>query len=590
MAQTEVTSFFNTRKRAATDDLSYSKNKVFILDSKPKTTSIIQVKKDFQQQSITRVRKVRKINSQIPTASAPIKEDAKQTKLVKFIKRGNLSPKKQHKPTATVQDELNTTPPPSIPTKPTVNAADLSTEAIKKKLQNSSRLSELLTSVNKLRDGLQKLDKLESKKSNLNAKNLKKFEAIEFEFPVINQHNKTPVKDKQTPSKNLLVSPREVTPKKLLLSPSKNQLIKTTLSSPQRTTLALPFKHRSLLEIFKFVDIVCAMFYNRREKITFKKLKPAVQRMLRKNIHESHLGQIHHLYPKAFTFTQEKTRNFGSATKEETYQLVIKPNINSEDTKSTSFEQMSSKIMTERYKVLHDILIENVKIRHEEFLKTLNPPLIVKREQITRWHPDFDLENSVQLIEGELPRPPNVEKFSSAKDVLSTARNLFNSKSATVTTDTLKPPEKLADEQMKPSTSKNFESPLLKNIPTALLEKIRAKKAAKDIDLMTRRPSTEKELVQLSRLPDIVRHLRNIFVTEKKGVLPLDVVLVKIENSYRGSLTLRELEEHLKSIAKIVPNWLSFHEVRKAMFVKISKDTNVASIISCIEKKIQSLS
>jgi chromatin licensing and DNA replication factor 1 len=38
------------------------------------------------------------------------------------------------------------------------------------------------------------------------------------------------------------------------------------------------------------------------------------------------------------------------------------------------------------------------------------------------------------------------------------------------------------------------------------------------------------------RLPELARILRNLFVTEKKSILPLDFTLEKLGNSYREKL------------------------------------------------------
>jgi chromatin licensing and DNA replication factor 1 len=41
---------------------------------------------------------------------------------------------------------------------------------------------------------------------------------------------------------------------------------------------------------------------------------------------------------------------------------------------------------------------------------------------------------------------------------------------------------------------------------------------------------------QYMRLPELARILRNLYVTEKKSILPLDITLEKLANSYREKL------------------------------------------------------
>uniref|UniRef100_A0A182JQA0 CDT1 Geminin-binding domain-containing protein n=1 Tax=Anopheles christyi TaxID=43041 RepID=A0A182JQA0_9DIPT len=533
---------------------------------------------------------------------------------------------------------------------------------IRSKLLQHSRLPELKTKLNAIQSGLDKMDRLrkerlEGKKPTVSpavaAKNLEKFATLDVEVMVSPKKTiASPSKLLRTPTKDASSSPaNNLTPKRIsaLMSPIKEPSVGTpVMASPKKLpayqrfhnlveagipTLQLPFKYRSLLELFKCTDTVCSMLHNRKEQITFKKLKPAVQRMARKNFFESHLAQIQYLFPDAFTLSQEMTKNYGSATKHETYQLVIRPNIKDGEEPSKKAQEadfirtntkpaVNSQTLLERYQHFRRLLLEKTKDAHHVFLQTLDPPLNIDRSKIVRWHADFDLENCPDIEKAELPQPPNVERFSSAKDVLSTARNLFScgtpmeralarleekkNQEATATTavtpqmttsstDTqeTKPPVEIKTENAASittitATSRLSNDPaeqMLKNVPKALLEKIRAKQAAKALEQMSRRPSQDKEAMKYSRLPEIARHLRNVFVTERKNVLPLETPVVKIENSYRGKLTLLELEEHIRMIAQLVPFWLTLPEVRKVKYAKISKDCDLAKVIDVLERK-----
>lgn len=137
------------------------------------------------------------------------------------------------------------------------------------------------------------------------------------------------------------MSPKKTATPRRLFSPTKSSPTKSAIGSTLvpahqrfaslaeagRPTLQMPYKYRCLAETFKCLDTVCGMFFNRHESITMKKLKPAVQRLLRKNFTETHLAQIYHLYPDAYKFQQKKMLNAGSHTKYDYYQLVITPNV-----------------------------------------------------------------------------------------------------------------------------------------------------------------------------------------------------------------------------------------------------------------------
>lgn len=102
-----------------------------------------------------------------------------------------------------------------------------------------------------------------------------------------------------------------------ILSPTKNAVPmpsspRKELFKPAVKSLTLPYKYRSLAETFRCLDTVSQIMHNRKETITFNKLKPAVEKMLKRNFTEKHLAQIMHLYPDSYQLKREKLRQFGS--------------------------------------------------------------------------------------------------------------------------------------------------------------------------------------------------------------------------------------------------------------------------------------
>ncbi|KAM7344848.1 chromatin licensing and DNA replication factor double parked [Cochliomyia hominivorax] len=736
MAQPSIAAFFNTRKRAAAEDVTSHKNRRLLestesttqnttnVNSEPQTNDNQQQLQD-QHDDIAALKKmgmrtrsgrsttvVKRIGVQDPVQipdsgvspkkMSKIEENIKQQKLVQFIQKGPLSPRKKSSATPkanTRQKQNEHTPSTTLitaftsknnannmekglktPTKQIIKGSntpikqgeiksmvkkELNFDEVKTKITRSAKLQELKASLARI----QELEKTRKAQEERNRKlkegllspakktpvvQLKEFDKIELEVLTSPSKTfKTPTKlPPKTPDKNELMSPRHTdVSKRVLFSPAKlgspskmvvppaYQRFMSLAESSKAGQLPLPYKYRHLIEIFKALDSVCAMFHNRKECITFKKLKPAVQRMMRKNFYETHLAQIKHLYPEAFVFTQMKMRNYGSASKADYFQLVITPNVENLPDKlklnkideddvlaAAQSNAMNPHVMTERLQKFQFALLEKVKNEHDKFLKSLDPPLSIPKEKVTRWHPDFDLENCPEIELGHLPQPPNVEKYSSAKDILSTARNLFNC-STPMERVMERYEAKLEADKVKAENMKNLEasnskaetsnnsltankssattstattsatttttaekpaavadtSSLLKGVPKSLLEKIRAKQAAKALDAMTRRPSQDQEATKYSRLPELARHLRNVFITERKGVLTQEIVIKKIQNSFRTCLTPQEIENHLQLMAKEVPAWLAFHEVRKTMYLKINKDMDLTKIIERLE-------
>ncbi|EDW08720.1 DNA replication factor Cdt1 [Drosophila mojavensis] len=690
MAQPSVAAFFSNRKRAAVDDATTIKNRRLAEPAETAAPQSIVRSSSHTDQDVdidalkggmrTRSgRSVKLIGVQPATPTQDSKKktlkaesNIKQPKLVQFIRKGNLSPRKQPPQQPQQQPEISNEQTPKLnlslvaqqnaekaergmrtPTKQINKDASpvkhlelakrgLTFDEVKTKISRSAKMQELKAVLARKAQLEQQRKALEERNRRLReagpspakatkSLQLKEFDTIELEVltsPLKTFKTPTKVQQPPTPDKHELMSPRHTdVSKRLLFSPAKNgspaklleppayKRFATLAETSKAGQLPLPYKHRHLLEVFRCLDSVVAMFHNRKECITFKKLKPAVQRMLRKNFTEMHLAQIKHVYPDAYIFSQMKMRNFGSVSKADYFQLVISPNveqlpdqqrlnkINEDDVlASAQSTSMNPHVMTARVQKFQSLLLQRVLEEHDKFLRSLDPPIIIDRA-LTRWHPQFDLESCREVELAPLPQPPNVEKYSSAKDILSTARNLFNCATpmervmdryeakleadkqqttgdASTETTTATPTVK----ECTPVAPVDATSNLLKGLPKSLIDKIRAKQAAKALDAMTRRPSQDQEATKYSRLPELARHLRNVFVTERKSVLTLEIIIKKIQNSFRANLTPQEIETHLKLLAKELPTWATFHEVRKTMYLKIAKDMDMNKIIEKLEE------
>lgn len=304
------------------------------------------------------------------------------------------------------------------------------------------------------------------------------------------------------------------------------------------------------------------------------------------------MAQIHSICQDMFSFRQEKLRHVpGQADK---YELVVTPIFDSnnsikENEKSEQSCLMTPSVLLERKRKLYNALLEKTKDFHQDFLSTLDPPIVLDRKKLTRWHPEFDVDGVPDIQPAQLPQPPNVEKFSSAKDVLCKARDMFM----------CNPRMERALEKVSSQAATNANTPAsasipalasaLKGIPKSLLEKVRAKQAAKAAANLTCNPQTMKRRLEYSRLPDIARIVRNTFVGEKKNILPKILLLTKLGDSYREILSPTDLEHHLNLLMECSSGWLSLLDCRKELFYKISKETDLSLVLNDIQKAISQL-
>ncbi|KAJ8898198.1 hypothetical protein PR048_003558 [Dryococelus australis] len=445
---------------------------------------------------------------------------------------------------------------------------DLSLSEIKSRLSRSEKLRAAISSFSKASARCAQLEAAR-KKLDKAGPQLQNFDKVEVEFCTRYAVKKVKVAVK-SPEKRAVGSPLKA------------------------SSLSLPFSYRGLAEVFRCVDVVVSMLYNRSEAVTFKKIKAAVQEMLHRTFTEKHLGQIKAVFPDAYIFHQEKVRNFGSTSKADSYELTITPALRTrseeEILKQTDKVTMTPTCILERKRSFYNNLVERVFEQHEKFLSSLDPPLVILRGELVRWHPQFEIDTVEEITPHELPQPPNVKKFTSARDVLHQAKDLFscnprmqsalqemggsvsqNGSQSSVS----------SEKEASPSKQESLHSGL-KGIPKSLLEKVRARQAAKARLVMTC-PTHDQESIEHSRLPELARILRNMFVTEKKAALPLELAILKLQNSYREKLSARELEHHIRLMVDLLPGWIAIHSIRNSDYLKLSRNGDITKVIQKLE-------
>ncbi|XP_065497009.1 DNA replication factor Cdt1 [Caloenas nicobarica] len=346
-----------------------------------------------------------------------------------------------------------------------------------------------------------------------------------------------------------------------------------TLAQELPPGLTLPYKFKVLAEMFRSVDTIAGMLFNRAETITFAKVKQGVRDMMRKQFEERHVGQIKAVYPTSYRLRQEKNiPTFGSGAKKSEYQLTLEPVLGEEE-KVDGRPHLSASRLLERRKEFNCNLVNIVKQHHKAFLAALNPPMVVPDEKLTRWHPRFNVDEVPDISPAELPQPPREDRPSTAQEVLSSARGVLPPKMEKALANlALRTAEADAGEPaVSKAPSPASTSSALKGVSQALLERIRAKEAQKLQALMTRDAGQEERLAMLGRLPAMARVLRNIFVAEKKLALPMEVVCARLADSYDTQMPPGEMEKHLRLFAELLPDWVGIHVLRTDTYIKLDK-------------------
>ncbi|XP_046544177.1 DNA replication factor Cdt1-like [Haliotis rubra] len=309
---------------------------------------------------------------------------------------------------------------PSIPTSPNVKAAIEKCKKLMQSGQGDTKVKEKQIKA-EIKARLKKCGKMEELKSQLSDMNkkinqlkkplpkLQKFDNIDIEVeqPVIQQ---SPIKS--SPVKSEAKDPA--------------YMRHHTLASPIPPTLTLPYKYKLLMEMFRGMDTVVSMMHNRCEICTFSKLKVAVQTMTKRNFEQKNVQQIKHVYPSAYHYRQERVPCYGKKMSD--YQLTVEANLSENPCGCLKLGNKDGKLnfsatqLLQRRQTFHNGLISIVKQHHQEFLANLSRPLNIPESKVTRWHPNFHVDEVPEVELSSLPEPPNVRKYQSAKDVLEVTR------------------------------------------------------------------------------------------------------------------------------------------------------------------------
>ncbi|CAK1545012.1 unnamed protein product [Leptosia nina] len=602
MSQTTLKTFFNSRKRPATEAIVSSKNKIAHIDRTLETSKA--ERRVPAKRSCIETISLAKVIPSTTKLSETSSSEVQHAPVPKKI----LPSEQQELPVFTNKANVNNIAKCTSNTKEIVQSArkELSLGDIRKKLASSSRLAELKASADRISKGIQEL------KEKTEKKNLQEFGSINVAVPespskrrIIQNELLSPKKnDDDTTAQKPLMSPRKV-----FVSPVKSPtkipayLRHASLASTSSSPLPLPHHYRFLAEHFRGMETVVALLYNRNEKITFAKLKPSIQEMLKRTFSEKHIAQIKHLVPDFYNFEVQKTKSFNSSANKDGYELIISPNF------PNDIKVMNPSVLLERRRYFYDTLLKVVKKHHAQFLSTLDPPINIPDEKLVRWHPEFEIEKIPEIECAKLPELPNVDKMSSAQDVLAKARQLFKcntkmeraleklaqakarglteeEKAVTGLHDAPKGNTSTATQTSQPSSSNvTLINPALRNLPASLLEKVKAKQAAKALEAMTRSSENEQKYMVYTRLPDLARTLRNIFVTERKNVLALNIILSKLDSSFKSNVSSSDLQRDIKILTEVIPDWVKLHEIRNATYLKLDKNTDLKSVVGKLESE-----
>jgi len=496
--------------------------------------------------------------------TAEVTKDRGQKNVI-FEQKGPLSPSKKAKQT----EEAAGAPAPARKH----SAASLNNVMDKLNRMDSKEVKAKLKTVNKLSD-LQAQFKSLKKDPNL----AKSSTPQTAKRALFQEDKKVDVKPEIKAPLPPLMSPKKVATSaapmvKTVLSPGKASPRKAIpafvryqeLAQPDQF-LPLPNRYKALTEVFRSVDVIVSMKFNRKEIIRVPDLKPAVQNITRKTFSDFYLRQIRCVFPKAYKYVWEKINDrLGRHTGD--FVLHMSPD-HGVGTKSN----MSPLIKVERLKMFQHALLNIVHDYHREFLASLGISGLAD-SQVNRWHKDFSLEAVPDIQEEPLPPKPEVEKARSAKEMLEKLAgvnerleaSLKNMKEAAVKTAE-SDGDKPAAAGPPPVIRKE-----LRGLKPELIQKILANEKAKQIKEMTQSSEERKDLEQLEELVSLAPVIVNCHRAHRKGAaVPIDT-LAQVTSDSCGRKSKAAMLPLIRLFLKTVPQCMEIKTIERVQYVKLKK-------------------
>ena len=149
--------------------------------------------------------------------------------------------------------------------------------------------------------------------------------------------------------------------------------------------LSLPDKYLELFASFESLDVVVSQLHNRSVACTFDKVKLNYRKLVKKDLDLKQLAQMISIFPNAYLVKSDKSTD-GTAS------LLLKPNI-----VSSKMIQFTLQIRASEFQ---DRLLQFAKRAHDEYLRSLERPIVLAGAQLKRWHPSFQFPD---VPEAKLP-------------------------------------------------------------------------------------------------------------------------------------------------------------------------------------------
>ncbi|KAJ1963819.1 hypothetical protein IWQ62_003102 [Dispira parvispora] len=424
--------------------------------------------------------------------------------------------------------------------------------------------------------------------------------------------------------------------------------------------LALPTHLQRLDVIFQAIEHTLLFLQGQSQPCVYHRIKKPVENMCRRTFELSHLGQIKTLYPEAYQLTAVRYQHLGeripsveiqwptespttSLSPGSTPDTVNKgkdsplpdpfggtptklPNWTrpprTDSTTDTKFvgQGVRSVMSTEnRRQEFRKRLLRYTHKHHSNFLRQLQYDTLPELEQLSQWHPDFQVENAVPEVPcAEIPRlelhtmshqrvqdllsrlkrrvPPLPANTDKEKPEVSNADNIVGPANVTSDVSSSVTLTKDADDSKNSLDVQSGSHPGLQTPPNqrtktvSLLDRIRRKEKQRKQAIMLGEISSSETITRramLSRLPDMTDTLSFLFYSSKRNVMRLNELAPRLSDSYKTPLSESEAVQHIHLLSTVAPEWCKLVTVGSDTMVRLDRLVAVKKVKELIHAKLK---
>ncbi|KAJ1650830.1 hypothetical protein IWQ61_008464 [Dispira simplex] len=422
--------------------------------------------------------------------------------------------------------------------------------------------------------------------------------------------------------------------------------------------LAISSHLQRLDVIFQAIEHTLLFLQGQGQPCVYHRIKKPVENMCRRTFELTHLGQIKTLYPEAYQLTAVRYQHLGERipsveiqwpTESSTSLLPSDTVINGKDsplsdpfggtptklpnwtrpppTDSTTNEKyvgqgVRSVMSTEtRRQEFRKRLLRYTHQHHSDFLRQLQCDSLPELDQLSQWHPDFQVETAVPEVPcAELPRlelhtmshqrvqdllsrlkrrvPPLPSNADEEKMGVRYTNNVTGSTKVTsdvsafvtITKDT-EVSKSLSDVQS--DSHSGLRTPPTKITRTvSLLDRIRRKEKQRKQAIMLGEICSSEIITQramLSRLPDMADTLSFLFYASKRNVMRLNELAPRLSDSYKTPLSEAEAVQHIHMLSTVAPEWCKLVAVGVETMVRLDRLVAVKQVKELIAAKLKTV-